>query len=123
MENILQNGNFCAYVSKNREFLPTLGSENIFILHQKMREKCQKMREMVDESTENEKKRDILFGPCHHNLKKILHVASEFNSIFNLLPTSHRCSTFNQQLCWCTFVSHHTGTIEMKWHLYVNVII
>ena len=53
MENILHNGNFCAYVSKNREFLPshfpTLGrSENIFILHQKMREKChKKMREMV----------------------------------------------------------------------------
>ena len=31
-------------------------SENIFILHQKMRETSQKIREMVDESTENEKR-------------------------------------------------------------------
>ena len=31
-------------------------SENIFILHQKMRETSQKMREMVDESTENEER-------------------------------------------------------------------
>ena len=68
------------------------------------------MRETVDKSTENEKKREILFGACDHNIKK-------FNSIFNLSPTSHRCSTFDQCLCWCTFVSHHAGRIELKWHL------
>ena len=86
-----------------------------------MRETSQEMREMVNESTENEKKRDIIFGACHHNLKKISHVASEFDSIFNLLPTSHRCSTFDQQLCWCTFVSHHAGRIELKWHLCMSM--
>ena len=40
-----------------------------------MRETSQKMREMVNESTKNEKERDILFGACHHTIKKILHVA------------------------------------------------
>ena len=79
------------------------------------------MRETVDDSTENEKKRDILFGACHHNLKKILHVASKFDSIFNLSPTSHRCSTFDQQLCWCTFVSHHAGRIELKQYLHISM--
>ena len=43
-----------------REFLPshfpTLESENIFFLQQQMREMSQKMREMVDKSTENEKR-------------------------------------------------------------------
>ena len=66
-------------------------------------------------------KRDILFGACCHNLKKISHVASEFDSIFNLSPTSHRYSTFNQQLCWCTFISHHAGRIELKWHLHMSM--
>ena len=83
-----------------------------------MGEMSQKMRETVDESTENEKKRDVLFGACHHNLKNISHVASEFDSIVNLSPTSRRCSTFDQWLRWCTFVSHHTGRIELKWHLH-----
>ena len=100
---------------------PTLGSENVFILHQKMREMSQKMRELVDESTENGEKRDILFGACHHNLMKILHVASEFDSVFNLSPTSQRCSTFDQQLCWCTFVSNHRGRIELKRHLHMSM--
>ena len=86
-----------------------------------MRETSQKMRETVDESTENEKKRDILFGACHHNIKKISHVASEFDSIFNLSPTSLRCSTFDQWLCWCTFVTHHAGRIELKWHLHMSM--
>ena len=85
-----------------------------------MRETSHKMREMVNESTKN-KKRDILFGACNHNLKKILHVASEFDSIFNLSPISHRCSTFGQWLCWCTFVSHHAGRIELKWHLCMSM--
>ena len=40
---------------------PSLESENVFILHQKMRETSQKMRETMDESTENGKKRDILY--------------------------------------------------------------
>ena len=35
---------------------PTLESENVFFLHQKMREMSQKKRETVDESTENEKR-------------------------------------------------------------------
>ena len=74
------------------------------------------MRETVHKSTENEKK-EILFGACHHNIKKISHVASEFDSIVNLSPTSCRCLTFDQWLCWCTFVSHHTGRIELKQHL------
>ena len=67
------------------------------------------------------KKRDILFGACHHNIKKISQVASEFNSIFNLSSTSHRCLTFDQWLCWCTFVTHHTGRIELKQHLCMSL--
>ena len=79
------------------------------------------MRELVDESTKNGNTRDILFGACHHNLKQILHVASEFDSVFNLLPTSWRCLTFDQQLCWCTFVSNHRGRIELKRHLHMSM--
>ena len=86
-----------------------------------MRETSQKKRETVNESTKIEKKRDILFGACHHNIKKISHVASEFDSIFNLSPTSHRCSTFDQWSCWCTFVTHHTGRMELKQHLCMAV--
>ena len=63
------------------------------------------------------KMRDNLFGSCHHNLKKISHVAYEFVSIFNLSPTSRRCSTFDQWLSWCTFVTHHAGRTELNWHL------
>ena len=43
------------------------------------------------------------------------------NSIFNLSPTSHRHSTFDQWLCWCTFVSHHAGRIELKRHLCMSM--
>ena len=113
--------NLALWENSNSHF-PTLESETVFILHQEMRETSQKMmREMVDESTENEKKRDTLFGACHHHIKKIQHVASEFDNIFNLSPTSHRCSTFDQQLCWCTFVTHHTGRIELKRHLHMSM--
>ena len=86
-----------------------------------MREMSQKMREMVDESTKNEKMSYILFGACHHNIKKISHVASEFDSIFNLSPTPCRCSTFNQWLYWCTFVTNHTGRIELKLHFHMSM--
>ena len=79
------------------------------------------MRELVDEGTENGGKRDILFGACHHNLKKISHLASEFDSVFNLSPTSRRCLTFNQWLCWCTFVSNHGGRMELKQHLCMSL--
>ena len=86
----------------------------------KMREMSQKMRETVNKITKNEK-REIPFGACHHNIKTIWHVASEFDSIFNLSPTSCRCLTFNQWLCWCTFVSHHGGRIELKQHLCMSM--
>ena len=36
-------------------------SENVFILHQKMRETSQKLRETVNESTENEKRETFYF--------------------------------------------------------------
>ena len=79
------------------------------------------MRESVDESTKNGEKRDIIFGACHHNLKKISQLASEFDSVFNLLVTSWRCSTFNQQLCWSTFVFNHGGRMELKQHLCMSL--
>ena len=72
-------------------------------------------------SNENEKKRDIIFGACHHNIKKISQLVSEFDSVFNLLPTSQRCSTFDQRLCWSTFVSNHGGQVELKWHLHMSL--
>ena len=79
--------------------LCNLGSENVFVLHQKMRKTSQKMSESTIGSNENEKKRDIIFGACHHNIKKISQLVSEFDSVFNLLLTSQRCSTFDQRLC------------------------
>ena len=72
-------------------------------------------------STKNEKKRDILFGACHHNIKNILQLVLEFDSVFNLLLTSQRCSTFDQWLCWSTFVSNHRGQMELKWHLRMSL--
>ena len=75
------------------------------------------MSESTIDSNENEKKRDIIFGACHHNIKKISHLVSEFDSVFNLSPTSWRCSTFDQRLCWSTFVSNHGRRTELKQHL------
>ena len=107
------------------EFLPshfaTLGSENVFVLHQKIRKTSQKMSESTIDSNENEKKRDIIFGACHHNIKKISQLVSEFDSVFNLSPTSRRCSTFDQWLCWSTFVSNHGRRTELKRHLRMSL--
>ena len=75
------------------------------------------MSESTVGSSENEKKRDIIFGACHHNIKKISQLVLEFDSVFNLSPTSRRCSTFDQWLCWSTFVSNHGGRMELKQHL------
>ena len=72
-------------------------------------------------SSKNEKKRDIIFGACHHNIKKISQLVSEFDSVFNLSPTSRRCSTFDQRLCWSTFVSNHGGRMELKRHLRMSL--
>ena len=80
-----------------------------------------KMSESVVGSTENGGKRDIIFGACRHNLKKISQLASEFDSVFNLPPTSHRCSTFDQRLCWSTFVFSHRRQMELKWHLCMSL--
>ena len=75
------------------------------------------MSESTIDSNENEKKRDIIFGACHHNIKKISQLVSEFDSVFNWSPTSRRCSTFDQWLCWSTFVSNHGRRTELKRHL------
>ena len=72
-------------------------------------------------STKNEKKRDIIFGACHHNIKKISQLVSEFNSVFNLSLTSRRCSTFDQWLCWSTFDSNHGRRMELKRHLCMSL--
>ena len=79
------------------------------------------MSELTIDSNENEKKRDIIFGACHHNINKICQLVSEFDSVFNLLPTSRRCSTFDQRLCWSTFVSNHGGRTELKQHLHMSL--
>ena len=75
---------------------------------------------MID-SNENEIKRDIIFGACHHNINKISQIVSEFDSFFNLSPTSRRCSTFDQWLCWSTFVSNHGRRTELKRHLRMSL--
>ena len=75
------------------------------------------MSESTIDSNKNEKKRDIIFGACHHNIKKISQLVSEFDSVFNLSPTSQRCSTFDQRLCWSTFVSNHGRQTELNRHL------
>ena len=79
------------------------------------------MSESTIDSNENEKKRDIIFGACHHNIKKISQLVSEFDSVFNLSPTSRRCSTFDQRLCWSTFVSNHGRRTELKRHLRMSL--
>ena len=78
------------------------------------------MSESTVGSTENERKK-IIFGACHHSIKKISQLVSEFNSVFNLSPTSRRCSTFDQWLCWSTFVSNHRGRMELKRHLRMSL--
>ena len=57
--------------------------------------------------------------PSQH--MKISQLVSEFDSVFNLLPTFQRCSTFGQWLCWSTFVSNHGGQMELKWHLRMSL--
>ena len=79
------------------------------------------MSESTIDSNENEKKRDIIFGACHHNIKKISQLVLEFDSVFNLSPTSRRCSTFDQRLCWSTFVSNHGRQTELKRHLRMSL--
>ena len=46
---------------------------------------------------------------------------SEFDSFFYLSPTSRRCSTFDQRLCWSTFVSNHGRRTELKRHLQMSL--
>ena len=79
------------------------------------------MSESTIDSNENEKKRDIIFGACHHNIKKISQLVLEFDSVLNLSPTSQRCSTFDQRLCWSTFVSNHGRRTELKRHLRMSL--
>ena len=79
------------------------------------------MSESTIDSNENEKKRDIIFGACHHTINKISQIVSEFDSVFNLSPTSRRCSTFDQRLCWSTFVSNHGRQTELKRHLHLSL--
>ena len=79
------------------------------------------MSESTIDSNKNEKKRDIIFGACYHNIKKISQLVSEFDSVFNLSPTSWSCSTFDQRLCWSTFVSNHGRRTELKWYLHMSL--
>ena len=75
----------------------------------------------IDNIENDEKKRDIIFGACHHNINKMCQLVTEFDSVFNLSPTSRRCSTFDQRLCWSTFVSNHGGRTELKRHLCMSL--
>ena len=79
------------------------------------------MSESTVGNTETEGKRDIIFGACHHNIKKISQLVSECDSVFNLSLTSRRCSTFDQWLCWSSFVSIHGGRMELKRHLRMSL--
>ena len=38
-----------------------------------------------------------------------------------LVTDIRRCSTFDQRLCWSTFVSNHSGQMELKWHLRMSL--
>ena len=73
----------------------------------------------IDDS--DEKRREIIFGACHHNINKISQIVSQLDSFFNLSPTSRRCSTFDQRLCWATFVSNHGRRTELKRHLRMSL--